>query len=186
MGKKNLLCRTPNNTWCWCELAKSWIIIIIFFCIKGCSRVLRCNLTWGHTGSDRYSSVVLSLDCKLDALGIVKTWSKLNPKKLNQNFWTWKPETVFSKTLQVITAFPGDSDSKESTFNAGDLGSIPELRKLPGYLQVASWRRAWQPTPGFVPGESPQTEEPGRLQSMGLQRVGQDWATKHSTGDSTV
>ena len=23
------------------------------------------------------------------------------------------------------------------------------------------WRRAWQPTPIFVPGESPWTEEPG-------------------------
>ena len=41
------------------------------------------------------------------------------------------------------------------------------------------WRRAWQPTPGFLPGESPWTEEPGRLQSMGLQRVGHDRATKH-------
>ena len=26
------------------------------------------------------------------------------------------------------------------------------------------WRRAWQPTPVFLPGESPWTEEPGRLQ----------------------
>ena len=26
----------------------------------------------------------------------------------------------------------------------------------------------------FLPGESPWTEEPGRLQSMGLQRVGHD------------
>ena len=25
------------------------------------------------------------------------------------------------------------------------------------------WRRAWQPTPGFLPGESPWTEEPGGL-----------------------
>ena len=40
------------------------------------------------------------------------------------------------------------------------------------------WRRAWQPTPVFLPGESPQTEEPGGLQSMGLQRVGHDWVTK--------
>ena len=32
-------------------------------------------------------------------------------------------------------------------------------------------RRAWQPTPVFVPGESPWTEEPGGLYSMGLQRV---------------
>ena len=34
------------------------------------------------------------------------------------------------------------------------------------------WRRAWQPTPVFLPGESSWTEEPGGLQSMGSQRVG--------------
>ena len=36
------------------------------------------------------------------------------------------------------------------------------------------WKRAWQSTPLFLPGESPWTEEPGRLQSMGLQRVRHD------------
>ena len=34
------------------------------------------------------------------------------------------------------------------------------------------WRKAWQPTPVFLPGESPWTEELGGLQSVGLQRVG--------------
>jgi len=42
-----------------------------------------------------------------------------------------------------------------------------------------SWRRAWQPTPVFLPGESPWTEELGGLQSMELQKVGHDGATKH-------
>ena len=41
------------------------------------------------------------------------------------------------------------------------------------------WRRAWQPTPVFLPGKSPGTEEPGGLQSMGSPRVGHDWAAKH-------
>ena len=57
--------------------------------------------------------------------------------------------------------FPGGSDGKESTRNAGDLSLIP-------------WRRAWQPTPVFLPQESPWTEEPGGLQSTGLQRVRHD------------
>ena len=35
-------------------------------------------------------------------------------------------------------------------------------------------RRAWQPTPVFLPGESPWTEEAGGLQSMGSQRVEYD------------
>ena len=36
------------------------------------------------------------------------------------------------------------------------------------------WRRAQLPTPVFLPGESPWTEDPGELQSMGSQRVGHD------------
>ena len=33
---------------------------------------------------------------------------------------------------------------------------------------------AWQPTPVFLPRESPWTEEPGGLQSIGSQGVGHD------------
>ena len=36
------------------------------------------------------------------------------------------------------------------------------------------WRRAWQPTPVFLPRESPWTEDPGGLQSIGSWRVGHD------------
>ena len=43
------------------------------------------------------------------------------------------------------------------------------------------WKRAWQPISVSLPGESSWTEEPGGLQSMGSQRVGHDWVTKHST-----
>ena len=49
----------------------------------------------------------------------------------------------------------------------------PRVRKI-------SWRRAWQSTPVFLPGESPWTGEPGGLQSMGSQRDQHDWVTKHS------
>ena len=42
------------------------------------------------------------------------------------------------------------------------------------------WRKAWQPTLAFLPGESPWTEEPGGLQSMGSQRVRHNWVTKHT------
>jgi len=37
------------------------------------------------------------------------------------------------------------------------------------------WRRKWQPTPVFLPGES-QTMEPDGLLSMGWHRVGHDWS----------
>ena len=67
----------------------------------------------------------------------------------------------------ILKGFPGGSDGKESACNVGDLGFDPSVGKI-------LWRRDWQPTPVFLPGESPWTEEPGGLQSMGSQRVGQD------------
>ena len=38
------------------------------------------------------------------------------------------------------------------------------------------WRRKWQPTPVFLPGESQGQGEPGGLPSMGSYRVGHDWS----------
>ena len=62
--------------------------------------------------------------------------------------------------------------SKESAYSAEDSGSIPGLGRSPGggmatYSTMLPWR-------------IPQTEEPGGLQSMGLQRVEHDWVTKHA------
>ena len=52
------------------------------------------------------------------------------------------------------------------------------------WVQCLGWEDAleegWQSTPVFLPGKSLWTEKPGRLQSVGSQRVGHGWATKHS------
>ena len=49
------------------------------------------------------------------------------------------------------------------------------LASMDPHSCFAEGRRAWQPTPVFWPGESPGIEPPGRLQSMGLQRVKPNW-----------
>ena len=43
-------------------------------------------------------------------------------------------------------------------------------------LTFMHWRRKWQPTPVFLPGESPGTGKPGGLPSMESHRVGHDWS----------
>ena len=48
------------------------------------------------------------------------------------------------------------------------IGRIPEFNDWVGKIL---WRRAWQPTPILLPGESPWTKETGRLLFMGSQRV---------------
>ena len=85
-----------------------------------------------------------------------------------------------------LSGFPGGSDGKASVCNAGDLGvlsgkesacsagdpgSIPGLERSPGQgngnpVHILAWRIPW-------------TKKPGGLQSMGSQRVGHNWATKH-------
>ena len=66
----------------------------------------------------------------------------------------------------ISMGFLGDSDGKESAYNVGDPGSIPGSGRSPGegngnLLSILVWRIPW-------------TEEPGRLQSMGSQRVRRD------------
>ena len=72
--------------------------------------------------------------------------------------------------------FPGGSSGKDPTCQCRRHKRCrfdPQVGKIP-------WRREWQPTPVFLPGESHGQEEPGRLQSMGLQRVRHSWVTKHT------
>ena len=39
------------------------------------------------------------------------------------------------------------------------------------WVQKTSWRKTWQPTPVFLPGEIPLTDKPGGLQFMGFQEL---------------
>ena len=66
----------------------------------------------------------------------------------------------------VFLGFPGGSDGEESSCNAGDLGLIPGLedpleKGTTTHSSILAWRIPW-------------TEEPGRLQYMGLQTVRHD------------
>ena len=69
-------------------------------------------------------------------------------------------------------SFPGGSTGKEPTCQCKRCKGCrfnPWVRKI-------AWRKAWQPTPVFLPGESPWTEESGWLQSTGSQRVRHNWS----------
>ena len=67
---------------------------------------------------------------------------------------------------QSTLGFSGDSDGKES----------PATWET--WVQSLGWEvpleEGMATTPVFLPGESLGTEEPGELQSMGLQRAGHD------------
>ena len=68
--------------------------------------------------------------------------------------------------------FLGSSAGRASACNAGDPASIPGLGRFPGegngnHSSTLSWKIPW-------------TKEPRRLQPMGSQTVGHDWATSLS------
>ena len=65
---------------------------------------------------------------------------------------------------QQPKGFPGGSDGKASACNAGDLGSIPGLGRSLGEGNGSPLQYSCL--------ENPRDPEPGRLQSMRLQRVG--------------
>ena len=72
------------------------------------------------------------------------------------NVWAW--------------GFPAGSVVKNPPVSAGDPASIPESGRCPGegmatHSRILAWRISW-------------TEELGRLQSTGSQRVWQDWRNK--------
>jgi len=74
----------------------------------------------------------------------------------------------FSDT-QRLKCFPDGSEVKNLSMQ-GDVGSIPGLGRSPGegngnLLQHSCWQIPW-------------TEDPGSLQSMGLQRVKHNLATR--------
>ena len=73
---------------------------------------------------------------------------------------------IFFSSKNGEADFPGGSDGKVFVYNVGDQGSIPGLGRYPGEgngnpLQYYCWK---------IPG----TEEPGRVQCMGSQRVRHD------------
>ena len=91
--------------------------------------------------------------------------------------WLYHKMLYLFSFCSIAFGFPGGSDGKESTCNAGDLGSIPGLGRSPGgghgnplqysCLENPMDREAW--------GRGLCSYSPrGR-------RVRYDWATKHST-----
>ena len=75
---------------------------------------------------------------------------------------SWFPKLVIIFPTANLN-FPGSSDGKVSAYNVGDLGSIPGSGRSPEkematHSSTLAWKISW-------------TEEPGRLQSMGSQRV---------------
>ena len=68
--------------------------------------------------------------------------------------------------VHCIRGFPCGSGGKEPALQS----RRPKSCGFNPWIETMSWSRAWQPSPVFLPGKSPWTEEPDKLQPMGSQR----------------
>ena len=101
---------------------------------------------------------------KIMASSLITSWQidGRQWKKWQTLFCFGAPKSAF------FYGFPGGSEDKAFACNAGDPGLIPGLgrpleKEMATHSSILAWRIPW-------------TEEPGGLQSTGLQRVGHDWA----------
>ena len=105
----------------------------------------------------------------LCCLTIPILWEHLQdrlPEPIPTSFSILRGPSLKYTRLILTTGFPGGSDGKEPAYIAGDPGSIlgredPLEKEMATHSSTLAWKIPW-------------TEEPGRLQSMGLQRVGHD------------
>ena len=94
----------------------------------------------------------------------IATYNHRKLWKKHEKVSTWNWIIVASLVAQMVKNLPA----------VWETGFDPWVGKIP-------WRGKWQPTPVFLPGEPHgQRNLVGYIQSMGSQRVGCDWAAKHT------
>ena len=83
-----------------------------------------------------------------------------------------RPHPGIGRIYPSSWGFPGGASGKEPAYQC----RRHERHGFDPWVGTIPWRREWQLTAVFFPGESPWIEEPGRLQSIGPHRVRLDWS----------
>ena len=129
------------------------------------------RLSHKHTVSGAGGLLCLGLSFPSFAMGR-KTWLPLLRWDINAGESQRPPLLLNCSGYCVSWGFPGGASGNHLAYQCRSCrrcGFNPWVGRI-------TWRRAWQPTPVFLPEKSPWTEEPGGLQSIESQRVRQDWS----------
>ena len=109
-----------------------------------------------------------------------KNYAPFQKTMILKSFWVrtkekenlvWRPKECFSLCYSLVTQTVKNLLAVQEAWIRSWVGKIP-------------WRREWQPTPVFFPGESHGQRSPMGYSPQG-QRVRHDWATKHTHTGST-
>ena len=119
-------------------------------------------------------NITVPLSFKIRQIRITKL---LTLSKAKLNVFSFASFLVMLLTLSMLLLLPWWLSSKESACQCRRHQFNPWVRKIP-------WRRKWQPTPVFLPGITPWTEEPsGRYSPRVRKRVAHNLATiQHHLG----
>ena len=131
-----------------------------------------------NTKRGEYKSWLKTQHSKTKDHGIWSHHGKYMGKKWKQwqTLFSWAPKSLWMVTAAMklkdaysLEGFPSGSDGKASVCIAGDPGSSlgwedPLEKEMAAHSSILAWKIPW-------------TVEPGRLPSMGSQRVGHDWVT---------
>ena len=88
-----------------------------------------------------------------------------------QTFSVWGKKLTWNKSVCAVCL--GREGAFDLAFQVSLTAVCQSGYLFPSVLRRIPWRRAWQSTPVFLPGESPWAEEAGGLQSV--HRVAQNW-----------
>ena len=86
-------------------------------------------------------------------------------------FATWINYLLSYMSSSHYKGFPGGVTGKESTCQCRRC----KRHGFDSWIRNIPWHRKWQPK-SILAWKIPWSEEPGRLQTMGLQKFGHDWA----------
>ena len=153
----------------YCESYEMQVFFVCQFCIM--------KLYWNHW-------YVLSVLVEFLIFPIYKSTSLAHRHSFTSYFQIWMTFISFAYLTAVVRTsgimLSGRSENghpclvshlKGKTFNFSPLSMMQAMglshMTFIGLKYVQSWRRKWQTTPVFLPGE----EEPGSLQSMGSQEL---------------
>ena len=139
----------------------------------------------GYPQHDRAVSLTLLPGRQAYATGVIPSWTKrCTPPGRSLGSWLSLPRAGQVCLVQVIAyPLPRFLGFRRALSHARHpapvlvslrLSQVVLLVKKLVRVGKISWRRIWQPTPVFLPGESHGQEEIGGLQSIGSQRVGND------------
>ena len=116
-----------------------------------------------------------------ESFKVVNTFLDWTTHPISFFMWLWYQSTSMSREKAMAPHSSTLAWKIPWTEEPGGLQSMGSLRVRHDWatslwlFTFMHWRRKWQPTPVFLPGESQGRGEPGGLPSMGSHRVRHDW-----------